>query len=183
MRSEALNKRLKFKSDSEPGKPGAFALWAYRLVRLFLGAVFLYAGAVKISAPHAFADLISTYHLVPGPLLPFAAVGLPLAEMAAGIALMADLKGSLASVAALLALFCLVLYYGILSGLDVDCGCFSNGELAEIGTLKNALWRDIAMLFSVFTLYGFRLAYGRSPRTPAQALALITNALRKEYPR
>lgn len=163
---------------ARPPRPAA--LWAYRAIRVFLGAVFFYAGAVKISDPHAFADLISSYRLVPGPLLPIVAVGLPLFEMAAGLALAFDIKGSLASVAGLLLMFCLVLNYGILSGMDVDCGCFSTDELAELGALKKAFIRDLAMLFSVAVLYAFRLAHGRRPRTPAQVFTLIKQKLGKE---
>ncbi|HOZ62700.1 MAG TPA: hypothetical protein PK914_11320, partial [Smithellaceae bacterium] len=44
--------------------------WLYRIVRIALSAVFLYGGVIKLFAPKAFAATISTYHIVPEPLLP-----------------------------------------------------------------------------------------------------------------
>ena len=52
--------------------------WPYRIVRMALAALFIYAGIVKIIDPKAFAAIISTYDLVPGTLLPVVAIGLPL---------------------------------------------------------------------------------------------------------
>ena len=37
------------------------SLWAYRLIRLSLSVVFLYAGATKLADPRAFAALIRAY--------------------------------------------------------------------------------------------------------------------------
>ncbi|MBS1239040.1 MAG: methylamine utilization protein MauE, partial [Deltaproteobacteria bacterium] len=96
--------------------------WAYRLIRWSLSIVFLYAGATKLADPKAFAALIDAYGIVPDPLLMPVAVGLPLLEVVAAVGLALDIRGSLATIAGLLAIFIAILIYGIRMGLDVDCG-------------------------------------------------------------
>lgn len=121
------------------------SLWLYRGTRIFLAALFIYGGAVKLMDPHAFARTISTYDLVPDPLLPVVAIGLPAVEFLAGLALVFDLRGSLATIAGLLALFLAVLGYGVLQDLDVDCGCFGAEELNKQAGLRLAFYRDLAL--------------------------------------
>jgi uncharacterized membrane protein YphA (DoxX/SURF4 family) len=120
--------------------------WSYRIVRVALAAVFIYAGVVKLLDPKAFAAIISTYNLLPEALLPFAAIGLPLIETVAGLALLADRSWGLHLVTGLLALFVFVLGYGILGDLDVDCGCFGAEELDKRTSLRMAFYRDLILI-------------------------------------
>jgi uncharacterized membrane protein YphA (DoxX/SURF4 family) len=120
--------------------------WVCLVLRLGLAALFIFGGVSKLLDPKAFAKILSKYDLVPEILLPVVAVGLPLLETVAGIGLVFDVKGSLAVISALLALFIVVLWYGVLSGLAVDCGCFGAGESAGLESLKGAFYRDIALL-------------------------------------
>jgi uncharacterized membrane protein YphA (DoxX/SURF4 family) len=62
--------------------------WFDRIIRFALSAVFIYGGVIKLYAPKKFAATISTYNLVPEPLLPVVAIGLPLIETIAGLALL-----------------------------------------------------------------------------------------------
>jgi hypothetical protein len=129
----------------------------YHLLRLALAGIFLYGGGVKLLAPKAFAVTLSGYGLVPEPLLPVVAVGLPLAEVLAGIGLLFEVRGSLAVISALLTLFVFVLGYGILADLNVDCGCFGAEDLARQSSLREAFVRDVAILGVVVPyLYGFK---------------------------
>ncbi|OPY13648.1 MAG: Methylamine utilization protein MauE [Syntrophus sp. PtaB.Bin001] len=121
------------------------SLWLYHGIRILLAALFIYGGVVKLMDPHAFARTISTYDLVPEPLLPVVAIGLPVVEFLAGFALAFDLRGSLATITGLLALFLAVLGYGILQDLDVDCGCFGAEELDKQAGLRLAFYRDLAL--------------------------------------
>ena len=120
--------------------------WTYRMVRFVLAALFIYGGGLKLLDPKAFAATISVYNLVPEMLLPVVAVGLPLIEVLAGIGLLFDIRGSLATIFGLLAMFVFVLWYGILKDLDVDCGCFGPEELAGQGKLWNAFYRDLILV-------------------------------------
>jgi len=123
-----------------------FSPWSYRVVRMALACLFIFGGGVKLLDPKAFAATISVYGLVPEPLLPFVAVGLPLIEVLAGMGLLFDIRGSLTTISGLLAMFVLVLWYGILKDLDVDCGCFGPEDLASQGKLWNAFYRDLVLV-------------------------------------
>jgi len=117
--------------------------WLYRMARIGLAALFIYGGVIKLFDPKAFARTISGYDLVPELFLPVVAVGLPTIETLAGIGLLLDIRGALAMIAGLLAMFILVLGYGITLNLSVDCGCFGADDLARRDGLLKAFWRDV----------------------------------------
>lgn len=121
----------------------AFSLVPYRVVRISLAALFIYGGGIKLLDPKAFARTISAYDLVPEPLLPVVAIGLPLVETIAGLGLLFDVRFSLAVISSLMGLFILVLGYGVSQNLDVDCGCFGADELSRQHGLVQAFWRDL----------------------------------------
>lgn len=120
--------------------------WPYRIVRMALAALFIYAGVIKLFDPKAFAATISAYELLPEALLPPLAVGLPLIETVAGLALVLDRPWGLHLITALLALFIFVLGYGILGDLNVDCGCFGVEELDKRAGLREAFYRDLILI-------------------------------------
>ena len=130
--------------------------WLPFLIRLALGLVFIYAGTVKLSAPKAFARIISQYDLVPSALLPVVAIGLPVLELLAGIGIILSVRGSLTLTFSLLILFVTVLWYGILNNLDVDCGCFSAEDLKSQAGLWQAFYRDLVMIGAAVFLYLLR---------------------------
>jgi hypothetical protein len=118
----------------------------YRIIRMALAALFIYGGVIKLSAPKAFAATISSYDLVPEVLLPLFAVGLPLIETIAGLALFLDRRWGLHLITGLLVLFVFVLGYGILGDLNVDCGCFGVEELDKRVALREAFYRDLVLI-------------------------------------
>lgn len=127
--------------------------WLSLFIRLGLGIVFIYAGAVKLLDPKAFARIISQYDLIPESFLPFAAIGLPALEVLAGIGVILAVRGGLSLMLSLLVFFVVVLWYGILSNLDVDCGCFSAEELKGQAGLWQAFYRDLIMIGAAVFLY------------------------------
>jgi hypothetical protein len=124
-----------------------------------LGSIFLYAGAIKLLDPKAFAQTISAYGLVPDTLLVPVAIGLPVIEMIAGVGLIFAIRGSLSVIFSLLILFIVVLWYGILKNFDIDCGCFSPDELKGYVSLRQAFYRDLVMVAAVLYLYISRLIH------------------------
>ena len=140
--------------------------WIYRIVRWVLGGIFIYSGAAKLLAPRIFSVLIEAYGLVPDMLLMPVALILPVLEVVAGVALLFDIRGSLAVIAGLLLLFIAILGYGIRMGLDVDCGCFGpeEPEAEAFHGLRLALYRDMVMLTAVIFLYGWRRYRCAQPR-------------------
>jgi hypothetical protein len=138
----------------------------YTFGRWGLGILFIQAGALKLFEPEVFAVLIDAFGLVPQNLLLAVAVCLPALEVAAGVALLFDIQGSLAVVAGLLVLFSLILGYGLKMGLNVDCGCFGPQDLEAraFHGLETSLVRDLALLAVVAWLYGWRRCRGIQPR-------------------
>jgi uncharacterized membrane protein YphA (DoxX/SURF4 family) len=132
--------------------------WIYKLTRWVLGGIFIYAGSTKLLEPKTFTVLIEAFGIVPEGLLIPVGIALPALEVAAGIGLLFDIKGSLAVIAGLLGLFIAMLGYGIWIGLDVDCGCFGpqDPEAKAFHSLKISLYRDMIMLAGVAYLYGWR---------------------------
>lgn len=120
--------------------------WPYRIVRMALACLFIYGGVTKLLDPKAFAATLSTYDLAPEMFLPVLAVGLPVVETIAGLALVFDRPWGLHVIMGLLALFVFVLGYGILADLDVDCGCFGADELDKRAGLRAAFYRDLILI-------------------------------------
>lgn len=139
----------------------------YVLMRVGLGLIFVAAGALKLSDPRAFAQVIAGYGLLPNGFSGLAALVLPGAEILAGLALALDLRGGLSGITGMLVLFMAVLGYGLHLGLDVDCGCFAPGdpEAEAYHGLGQALARDAAMLAGCVFLYVCRRRMGIRPRS------------------
>lgn len=126
------------------------------VLRWVLGAIFIYAGFIKLLDPKAFAKVIAQYDIVPQILLPPVAVGLPALELLAGMGLILMIRGSLSVIFSLLLLFVLVLGYGLLNNLNVDCGCFSEEEIKGFSSLRIAFYRDLIMMAAASYIYAYR---------------------------
>lgn len=119
------------------------------LLRMGLGALFVYASYHKILSPDAFADAINNYHILPIFLVNIAALTLPYVELLFGLFLIFNFRPLPASLATLLLI--LVFFAATLSaylrGIDTGCGCFSaQGEPINWLTLG----RDLIFLVWAF---------------------------------
>lgn len=145
-----------FKKTIGYGRKILLSPWFYRIVRFALGSVFVYSGFIKLIDPKAFAKLISHYDLVPESLLAPFAIGLPALEFLAGLGLIFAVRGSLSIIFSLLIMFVIVLWYGVLNNLYIDCGCFSPQEIKSHASLWHAFYRDLIMIVAVLYLYLLR---------------------------
>ena len=115
-------------------------------LRLGLGLLMAYAGAMKLFEPPAtFAEEIGNYRLLPN-LAPLAAVTLPAIELVAGLALIL-LRGAWRRGAALLNLGLLLVFTVAVAsarvrGIDLRCGCFG-GDSGPVTNLT--VVRDLAL--------------------------------------
>jgi len=139
-----------------PSGLNTITFWSYHLIRVLMGGIFIYSGAVKLLDVKGFARMISSYDLVPDQLLAPVAIGLPGLELLAGIGILFEISGALSAIFAMLLMFCSILWYGILKDLDIDCGCFSTAELKGQNSLRQALYRDFVMIAGCCYLYLYR---------------------------
>lgn len=131
------------------------ARWVSTGARIVLGGVFLVAGALKVVDPQSSVAAVRAYELLPTSLVTVVGWGLPFAEIALGLLLLAGIATRVvaAATAMLLIIFILAVVSAAARGLSIDCGCFGGGgEVApgqtaygielvrDLGLLLLALW-------------------------------------------
>lgn len=139
---------------TEPQRVAA-ARWISTGARLVLGGVFLVAGGLKVIDPQGSVVAVRAYKLLPNSLVTIVGWGLPFAEIALGLLLLAGIATRVvaAATAILLIIFILAVVSVAARGLSIDCGCFGGGgEVApgqtaygielvrDFGLLLLALW-------------------------------------------
>ena len=109
------------------------------VLRVALGAIFLYASADKIHHPTEFADMVMGYRIVPSEVITLVATVLPWLELLVGLGLICGLlsAGCAAWATLMSSVFLVAKVSVIVRGLDVSCGCFSVDGGASIS------WADI----------------------------------------
>ena len=108
------------------------------VLRLLLGAVFIYAAYTKLRQSWLlFALSIDSYQLLPEWAVFGLARTLPWLELALGVLLIGGLWLRYLSIAAagILALFFTVMVVSYFRGAGIDCGCFGVGEPLSLKTL------------------------------------------------
>ena len=127
-----------------------FGRSAILLLRLGTGAVFVFAGCLKLRAPEIFADDIAAFRILPPALDNLLALGLPPFEILLGLLLFTGWRRRTISFCAALTsgIFLIALCSAWVRGLRVDCGCFGSGGGEP--RLWVAVARDL-LLFAVTT--------------------------------
>ena len=127
-------------------------LYAVILVlRIVLGAIFVYAGYVKLRDPwQLFAAGIASYEILPMWAVKVTARALPWFEVLIGLLLMVGRWFRMSTVATS---FLLLVFFGSMvrafaQGKEINCGCFGPGEAISWKTLL----RDGAMLAAALLL-------------------------------
>jgi hypothetical protein len=102
----------------------------HKLLRVGVGGVFVYAGALKIGNPMAFADSVATFRLLPHALISPFVLTLPIYEVLLGTLLVVNRTARVASLGVLMlsTLFAVALGTALIRGLSIDCGCFGSSR-------------------------------------------------------
>jgi uncharacterized membrane protein YphA (DoxX/SURF4 family) len=142
--------------DGLMSKARAWALGAL-LLRLAVGALFLVAGALKVTDLAGSARAVNAYQLMPYEAAQVIGAALPFVEIAVGVLLLVGLATRVA--AATCALLLLAFTVGIASawarGLTIDCGCFGGGGALAAGQTPQygvEIIRDVALLAAAVVL-------------------------------
>jgi Methylamine utilisation protein MauE len=103
-------------------------LW--RCVDVIIGAVFVYAGILKMLDPVQFGLDVDNYQMLPWLISVRLAFFLPWLEIVCGVALIFRIlyRGGLSILVALIVVFIGVTVVAKARGLDITCGCFSHAS-------------------------------------------------------
>lgn len=128
--------------------PAAIAL----VLRLLLGAVFVWAGTVKILDSQDFLVSLYSYQIeLPETLLRLVAVVLPWIEVICGLTVILGIwqDAGLDLIGLLLVIFILATGQAWVRGLEISCGCFGSmvEETSFLGSVGFAFFRNLVLLF------------------------------------
>jgi uncharacterized membrane protein YphA (DoxX/SURF4 family) len=136
--------------------------------------VLVVAGALKLPDPAEAVRAVRAYRLLPEALVEPVAFGLPVVEVAVGLALLAGVFVRTAAIAAavLMAVFTAAVASAWARGLQIDCGCFGGGGQVAAGetAYPSEIARDTALLLVALALARrprSRLALGGPPLVAA----------------
>lgn len=107
------------------------------VLRVLLGAVFVYSAWDKVLHPERFAIAVRAYEILPQSLTNVYALALAWAELLTGLLLVLGLytRKAAAAILMLLLVFIVAIATTVVRGMVIDCGCFSNEGGAKTGYL------------------------------------------------
>jgi len=137
--------------------------WLDLAIRLIVGGVFVYAGALKIGEPLQFGDKVASFQILPNAFVNSLALGLPVFEILTGLLLIVAWLRRPAALGILLinGIFLVAIVTALARGLTIDCGCFGTGT-----PTRARMWmdfgRDFALFLAVLFAYRYPSASARS---------------------
>ena len=113
--------------------------WILLVLRIGLGTVFIYAGALKWSDPWKFAEAVAAYKILPESLVNVVALVLPMLEMGAGLLMFTEKWAKIAAL--IIVLMCLVFFTALVTGVTNHTSGADGGIMKYIngaGLLRGA---------------------------------------------
>jgi putative oxidoreductase len=140
----------------------------WRIIDALVGAIFIYAGAIKAFDPIRFANDIDNYKILPWTIGVGLAFYLPWLEILCGLALIARVlyRGGLSILVALTGIFIAATIAAKIRGLDITCGCF--GHASKNWSFSTHLALDSVLLISLLLL--LRRARGQGSEESARSV-------------
>jgi hypothetical protein len=125
----------------------------WRIVNLVVGAIFIYAGAIKMLDPVQFANDIDNYKIFPWTFSAGLAFYLPWLEILCGLAVIFRFlyRGGLSILTALIVIFIGATIAAKARGLDITCGCF--GHASKHWSFPSHMAVDVAIFGALLALY------------------------------
>jgi putative oxidoreductase len=129
------------------------ARYFWRIVDLFVGGIFIYAGVIKALDPVQFGLDIDNYKSLPWFISVRLAFYLPWLEIFCGVALIFRFlyRGGLSILMALILVFIGATIAAKARGLDITCGCF--GHASEHWSFPQHMAIDLAILVGLLLLW------------------------------
>ncbi len=138
-------------------------IWFLLMLRISIGAIFVYAGFVKFEDLGGFADSIYALNVLPIHAVNVFAFTLPALEIVFGVLLLGNYQTRAAAlgVVMLLLLFGFVIGQALMRGIEVQCHCFGYEQSSSNSIIK-LVARDIVLFLSSLWLYlNFKLENDR----------------------
>ena len=122
--------------------------WIGTLVRVALGAVWLWASWEKLRSPRTFVQAVRAYDATPEWLSKAIGYGLPVLEFSIGLLLVLGLAVRLAAAvsSALLVVFLIGIVQAAARGIKLECGCFGGGGQSDNTQYTLDILRDLGLL-------------------------------------
>ena len=131
--------------------------YAWRIVDLILGGIFIYAGVIKALDPVQFANDIDNYKMLPWFVTVRLALYLPWLEIFCGLAVIFRFlyRGGLSLLAVLVLVFIGATVAAKARGLDITCGCF--GHASQHWSFAQHMAIDLGIFFALVALLWIEL--------------------------
>ncbi len=146
----------------------AWDFFVRRGLAVLVGAVFVYAGIVKVADPLRFASDINNYQIIPWSIGVRLAFYLPWLEILCGLALITRrlYSGALSILLGLMLIFIGATIVAKARGIDITCGCFgaASNNLGFVGHLV----LDLALLAALIALWSLSCAWTVGVRTQSR---------------
>ncbi len=125
------------------------------ILRIIVGAVFIYSSLDKLFNQEAFAKAIYNYKFLPGIFINIFAIVIPYLELFCGILLIAGIfkRGSSFIISVLLIVFIIALTQAYVRGLDISCGCFSLETVGQKGNILARIIEDILLFLASIIVF------------------------------
>jgi protein-disulfide isomerase len=122
--------------------------WLSTIVRLFLGAIWIWAAWSKLRSPRTFLQAVRAYDMTPEWLSKGIGYGLPVLEFSLGVLLILGVAVRLAAIVsgALFVVFLIGVSQASARGLKLSCGCFGGGGQTVQTHYTIEILRDIGLL-------------------------------------
>jgi hypothetical protein len=133
----------------------------WRIVDLLVGALFVYAGALKALAPIRFAMDIDNYKILPWSIAAALAFYLPWLEILCGCALVFHrlYRGGLSILLLSIFIFIGATIAAKARGLDITCGCF--GHASQHWSFPQHIAIDLSIFIALAALFSIELVRRR----------------------
>ena len=126
------------------------------VLRIVLGAIFVYAAWTKLKDPWAlFAMAIDSYQVLPLRAVEWVARTLPWLELLIGVLLIAGrwMRTSASVASLLLLVFFSLMIRAYAKGMEINCGCFGPGEsISWITLLRDGSMLAGSLLLTAITM-------------------------------
>ena len=134
--------------------------FAWRIVGVIIGGIFVYAGAVKVLDPVQFGLDIDNYKILPWFVSVRLAFYLPWLEILCGLALILRFlyRGGLSILTVLVVVFIGATVAAKGRGLDITCGCF--GHASQHWSFAQHMAIDLAIFLALAALLWIELISG-----------------------